>query len=87
MLSAVNVLLKGCFSTGSDSFLGPVNTFTFEGCSKTRVTLIEVTTFLGVNNFQNIKAMKLMFSCKLVKILFRLLKCNKICGKCTPFLR
>ena len=57
-----------------------------KGVLKQKLSGIEVTTFLGVNNFRNIKATKLTFFLKTRKISCRLQKSNKILKKCFRFL-
>ena len=59
----------------------------YKSVLKQELSGIQVTTYTGVNNFQNISAMKLMFSSRMWKICCRLRKWNKKLKKCFPFLR
>ena len=56
-----------------------------KGVLKREISGIQVTTTFGVNNFQNIWAMKLVFFLKMRKILFRFQKSKKRFRKCFRF--
>ena len=48
-----------------------------KGVLKRELSCIQVTTFFGVNNFQNVWALKLIFFFQMLKILCRFRKCKK----------
>ena len=56
-----------------------------KGVLKQEVSGLQLTTFLGDNNFQNIKGMKLICFSKKRKISCRLRNCNKKMRKCFFF--
>ena len=77
---------KKCCSACFSSVWDPWIRLLWKGVLKQELTSIEGSTFLRVNNFRNIQAMKLIFFFKLGKIWCRLQKSDRICRKCSPFL-
>ena len=67
-----------CFSTGSSSVWQPSTSLLPKCVLKQEITAIEVTTFVGVNHFRNIWAMKLNFFLTMTKMLCRFRKRNEI---------
>ena len=60
------------------SISDPLTRWLRKGALKQEFLGIKVTTSFSVNNFENRKAMKLVFFFKMDKILWRFFKCNNI---------
>ena len=72
MLSWINGKLEEkCGYAELLSFWDPWTTWVLKGVTKRKLSDIQVTTLFGVNNFQNIWAMKVIFFFKMEKTLCR----------------
>ena len=87
-ISCINGNLREkCCRVDFSSVWDPWKRLISKGVIKQDLSGIQVTTFLGPNNLQNIEAMKLIFFSKMRKILCRLQNCNENLRECFRILK